>query len=196
MWSRLLPAGLLVGAIGAAAPLAVTACSGGTAADWAVAHQHGGIVRGVVATSEDRPDFTTDLIVTNLERLAGEPPPFTQIHTVAGLVCDQSADPGETIVVLYDIRGAEVSYPLPLYYVVMGPDALEPDLVADLFGPGAPAPTPTEGPTMNEAPIRSEAPIRTTTAAGLALPIAFVVVGVIGGLALLLIVDARRRRRR
>jgi hypothetical protein len=180
----------------AAAPPPATACSGGTTADWAVAHQHGGIVRGVVATSENRPDFTTDVIVTNLERLAGDPPPFTQIHLVAGLVCDQSADPGETIVVLYDIRGAEVPYPLPLYYVVAGPDALEANLVAELFGPGAPVTTPTEGPTTIEAPIRSEAPTSGTTTAGLALPIAFIAVGVIGGLALLLFVDARRRRSR
>lgn len=185
---------LVVGTAGAVEPPSAAACSGGTAPDWAVAHQRGGIVRGVVLTSEDRPDFTTDLILANLERLAGDPPPTTQLNVVAGAVCDQSADPGETIVVIFDIRGGEFPYPLPLYFVVAGPDALEPEVVAALFGPAAAFPPSTEPPT--DAPSANETPTSGEPATDLVLPLVFVAAAVIGGLGLLLLADARRRRPR
>jgi hypothetical protein len=192
--SRLLVFALVVGAAGAVEPPSAAACSGGTTPDWAVAHQRGGIVRGIVVTSEDRSDFTTDLILANLERVAGDPPPTTQLNVVAGAVCDQSADPGETIVVVFDIRDGEVPYPLPLYYVVTGPDALEPEVVAALFGPAAALPPPVETPT--DPPPAIEAVVSGEPAADLVLPLVFVAAAVIGGLGLLLLADARRRRPR
>jgi hypothetical protein len=187
-WPRLLLAVLLFGATGVAAP-PVAACSGGTAVDWAVAHQRGGIVRGIVVAAEDRPDFTTDLTVANLERVQGNPPPYTTIHTVAGAVCDQRADPGETVVVIYDVRGGEVPYRLPLYYVVKGPDALEPDVAAALFGPVATFTSPSETASRNETLIGVESTAAPPT--GLVL----VAIALAGLFALVLLLVARRRRR-
>jgi hypothetical protein len=191
--SRFLLPWLVLGAFGLAGPLPAAACSGGTAPDWAVAHQHGGILRGVVLTADTRSDFTTDLVLANLERLAGAPPSFPQVNSVAGAVCDQSADPGDTVVVIFDIRGGEVEYPLPLFYVVRGPDALEPAVVAALFGPPAPAAIPSVG---GRASLVPGAPpdVSDARASSPILPIA-IALAIAGGLALLLVGTRRRHTR-
>lgn len=114
----------------------VSACSGGIAFDWAVAHQHGGIVQGIVESKIVRADFSEDLVITNAVALRGDPPLGARVNAAAGLPCDQVADDGETILLIYDIRGEPIR--VPLYYVVDGPDALSAEVVAHGLGPTAP----------------------------------------------------------
>ena len=113
------------------APRAASACSGGTAFDWAVQHSLGGIIRAHVDSVSTRPDFTTDLVLSAPSVIRGEPVSVPMIHAVAGAICEQSADPGETVLVLFDIRGGNPPYPWPLFYVVDGTDALSASVVSD-----------------------------------------------------------------
>ncbi len=118
----------------AAGTQSVVACIGGTAFDWAVAHTDGGILRARVTSAPIREDFTTDLLISHAQALRGDPPTALRLHAVAGAICEQSADVGESIVVLFDVRGGQYPYPLPLFYVVDGPDALDANAVAAAFG--------------------------------------------------------------
>jgi hypothetical protein len=112
------------------------ACSGGIEFGWAMSHA-GGIIGGRVDVVRDRPDFTTELRLSGPTIIAGLPPAGSDIHAAAGLVCDQSADPGESVLVLFDVRGGDPPIILPLFYVVDGPDALEPAVVADALSRSA-----------------------------------------------------------
>lgn len=117
--------------VSAASASPVAACTGGVAFDWAVAHTHGGIVRAQVTSTSTREDFSVDLEITHRRVVQGDPPTSLRINSVAGVPCEQTADPGETIVVLFDIRGDPVAQHWPIFYVVKGPDALDPDVVSD-----------------------------------------------------------------
>lgn len=110
---------------------AASGCSGGVAFDWAVAHAHGGILRGTVVSATVRDDYTADLVLSNVSVVRGSPSARKQLHVAGGAVCDQSADPGEIVVVLFDLRGGDYPFPLPLSYVVEGRDALLGSEVAD-----------------------------------------------------------------
>jgi hypothetical protein len=99
-----------------------SACSGGIAFDWAVAHQHGGIARAVVESRVVLPDFSEELVLSDPQPVRGDPPLRPDVIATAGAPCDQSADVGETILLIYDVHGLLTR--LPLYYVVRGPDAL------------------------------------------------------------------------
>lgn len=117
-------------AMSAAMARPVAACVGGTSFDWAVTHAQGGILRAHVTSAGTREDFTTDLVLSQLVILRGDPPDTPHLHTVAGAICDQVADAGETVLLLFNVRGGQYPYPLPLFYVVAGSDALSPGDVA------------------------------------------------------------------
>ena len=122
-----------------ATPASTSACTGGVAFDWAVAHQQGGIVRAVVESKLQRPDHTDDIVVTDAEAIRGDPTLPFAVNVAAGLPCEQVGDVGEAILILYDIRGGEVPITIPLYYVVSGPDALSPAVLNAGLGPTAPS---------------------------------------------------------
>ena len=117
--------------IGVASASPVAACTGGVAFDWAVAHTNGGIVRAQVTSSSVREDLSLDLLITNRRVVQGDPPTSSRINAVAGDPCEQTPDAGETIVLLFDIRGDPVGGRWPFFYVVEGPDALDPTVVSD-----------------------------------------------------------------
>jgi hypothetical protein len=117
-------------------PSGASACTGGIAFDWAVAHEHGGIVKAVVESRVLRADFSEDLVVTNPKVLRGDPPLRLAVNSAAGLPCDQVADRGETVLLIYDVRG--VTGGVPLYYVIDGPDALNAAVTAHGLRPTAP----------------------------------------------------------
>lgn len=127
--SSTLIAALAWAVLGTATAQPAEACSGGSAFDWAVAHTRGGILQARVVNAGLRSDFTNDLVLSEVEVLRGEPPADLHLHAVAGAICEQSADAGETILLLFDVRGDGYVYPLPLFYVVDGPDALAPGAV-------------------------------------------------------------------
>lgn len=135
-----------------ATPTGASACSGGIAFDWAVAHQRGGIVQAVVESKYPIQVGIDDIVVTDAKVVRGDPTLPFKVTAVAGLPCDQVADAGETIVILYDIRGAEPPVIYPTYYVVSGPDALSAAVVRDVLGPMAP-PTDAEPSTGPRAPL-------------------------------------------
>ena len=117
--------------VNAASVSPVAACTGGVAFDWAVAHTHGGVVRAQVTSTSTREDFSVDLEITHRRVIQGDPPTSLRINSVAGVPCEQTADPGETIVLLFDIRGDPVGENWPFFYVVEGSDALNPKVVSD-----------------------------------------------------------------
>jgi hypothetical protein len=124
----------------------------GPAGGWAASHSHGGIVRGVVTSVETRPDFTTDIVLANNVVLRGDPPMSYPVHGAAGMPCEQIVDEGETILILYDIRGAEWPMPFPTFYVVAGADALGPKVVADGLGGTGPPTDTIASPAGSEDP--------------------------------------------
>ena len=119
----LVTVGLLAVGGTATAPTA-SACIGGTAFDWAVAHTHGGILRATVAHVNEREDFSEDLSLVDPRVIRGDPPFGTPVHAVAGYLCDQSADPGDVVLILFDVRGQYGPDDRPLYYVIGGRGAL------------------------------------------------------------------------
>lgn len=125
-------------------------CSGGIAFDWAVAHTRGGILEARVVNSKVRADFTRDLEIAQPRVLQGDPSTTSRIHATEGYPCEQSADAGELVVLLFGVlRGPdEPPFPdgdvrMPLVYVIEGRDALEPSVVAAAFAQLPP--TETEG---------------------------------------------------
>ena len=122
-----------------AASTAATACTGGVAFDWAVAHQHGGIVLAVVESKYPLGNFTYDLVVTDAKVVRGDPTLPFKVNAAAGLPCDQVADAGETVLILYDIRGRQPAIAVPTFYVVSGPDALSATVLRDGLRPTAPS---------------------------------------------------------
>jgi hypothetical protein len=124
-------------------PTGASACTGGIAFDWAVAHQHGGIIQAVVESKYRLQDFTDDIVVTDAKVVRGDPALPFRISAAAGLPCEQVADAGETILILYDIRGGKPPITIATYYVVSGPDALSATVLRDGLGSTAP-PTDTD----------------------------------------------------
>ncbi len=118
-------------------PSGASACIGGIAFDWAVAHQHGGIVQAVVESRLVRVDFSEDLVITDAKVVRDDPPLSLSVNTAAGLPCDQVADKGETIMLIYDVRGDSIR--VPLYYVVEGRDALSAAVIAHGLRTAAPS---------------------------------------------------------
>ena len=119
-----------VGAAVGAAPAA--ACIGGTAFDWAVAHERGGILRASMIGEYGRTDdFTVDITISTPTVLRGDPPLASNVHAAVGLVCDQQVAVGDTMILVFDVRGGAEPYPLPLAYVVAGPSALDAAVVSD-----------------------------------------------------------------
>lgn len=111
-----------------AAPTGAMACTGGIAFEEAVAHERGGIVRGIVESRLLRADFSEDVVISDAAVVRGDPPLDHSVNAAAGLPCEQVADTGETIMLIYDVRGQPVH--VPLYYVVEGQDALSAAVVA------------------------------------------------------------------
>lgn len=137
-----------------AAPTGASACTGGMAFDWAVAHERGGIIQAVVESKYPVQVGSDDIVVTDVKVVRGNPTLPFRVTAVAGLPCDQVADAGETILILYDIRGLEPSVVYPMYYVVSGPDALSAAAVRDVLGPTAP---PTDAdPSIADSPTPSD----------------------------------------
>lgn len=139
----------IVSAAVAAQP--ATACVGGTPFGWAVTHSHGGLLRAIVVGAPHREDFTIDLRLSAQEALRGDPPRDDEIHSAIGAVCEQDVDAGEMVIVVFDVRGGEYPYPLPLIYVVDGDDALEPGVVAAALD-ALPASDSVASPNSIEAP--------------------------------------------
>jgi hypothetical protein len=118
-----------------------SACSGGIAFDWAVARAEGGILESRVVSARVRADFSVDLEIARPKVVSGDPPIDQRVQAVAGDPCEQTADPGESIVLLFGVRDAAGDPPLPagalrlpLFYVIEGRDSLEPPVVAAAVG--------------------------------------------------------------
>ena len=118
------------------------ACTGGLPLDIAVAQQQGGILLALVTSAHDRPDdFTTDLTLSDPRVIRGSPPLESEVHAVAGLICDQHVDVGETVMLVFDVTGLEWANPLPLAYVIDGADALDPKVVSSALAAVPPTDT-------------------------------------------------------
>lgn len=118
------------------------ACTGGLPLDIAVAQQQGGILLALVTSAHDRPDdFTTDLTLSEPRVIRGSPPLESEVHAVAGLICDQHVDVGETVMLVFDVTGLEWANPLPLAYVIDGADALDPKVVSSALAAVPPTDT-------------------------------------------------------
>jgi hypothetical protein len=131
----------------AAAAISVSpasACIGGTAFDWAVAHEHGGILRATMIGEYGRTgDFTIDMTISATDVLRGDPPRATKVHAALGLACDQQAQVGDAVILVFDVRGGADPYPLPLAYVVEGPAALDAEVVSNALNDLPPTDTAT-----------------------------------------------------
>jgi hypothetical protein len=95
----------------------------------------------MVVSSVTREDYSLDLEITAQKVVHGDPPIVPRVNAMAGYPCEQTADAGERIVILFDTRRVpdEPVLPgsytrLPLYYVVDGPDELHLAVVQEAFG--------------------------------------------------------------
>ena len=139
---------------GSATAPAATACVGGNMPfDWAVAHTNGGILRARLDGVRPRDDYTLDLVLSGEQVVRGDPEYENPLHAVMAAICEQSAEAGETVVILFDVRGGDYPFPIPLVYVTSGSDALDPQVLADGLAalpatdsePTYAAPTPASG---------------------------------------------------
>lgn len=105
------------------APSPAAACIGNMDLGWAVAHSRRGIAQGRIVEAVD----TTYGIRVRLEavtRVVGQPPLSERASLMMGDVCDQSADPGDTVWLMYDLSDWLGPTDLAIAFVVEGPDAV------------------------------------------------------------------------
>jgi hypothetical protein len=113
-------------------PPGAAACVGNMDFRSAAARTRGGIVAGRVL---EAPYFTTAgtlVHLTDVSRVRGDPPMSESVWLTMGDVCDQAADPGDTIWLLYDVQDFNEPEGLAVAFVVEGSDAVprENELVA------------------------------------------------------------------
>ncbi len=135
------------------------ACSGGIAFDWAVANARAGILEARVVSAQIRADYTYDLEIAAPKVVRGDPSTGSRFHATEGYPCDQSADAGELVVLLFGVRGGPDEPPIPdaylrvpLVYVIEGRDALAPSVVAAAFAQLPPTDTANIAPEPSQAP--------------------------------------------
>lgn len=104
-------------------PAPVSACSGGMAFDWAVAHTRGWIATATVVTSEYVPYGFYRIRLDDVVAIKGRPPQFGQLTVAMGAVCDQTPDAGDRILAL-DGVAIEPAFDRPVVYVIRGADAV------------------------------------------------------------------------
>lgn len=114
-------------------PVPVAACIGGMEFGWAVAHTRGWIATATVVTADYVPDGFYLVVLDDVERVKGTPPPLRQATIAMGAVCDQSPDPGERLLVLDGIAVQPPYGDKPVAYVITGSDAVAAADVARLL---------------------------------------------------------------
>lgn len=80
---------------------------------------------------QTRDDASQDVVLANDQVVRGDPPTSYPVHGYVAMPCDQTADDGETILVVYDVRGGDPPITLPIFYVVAGSDALSATVVRE-----------------------------------------------------------------
>jgi hypothetical protein len=114
-------------------PPPVAACVGDMHLGWAVARTRGGIAEGRVAEVIDTSGSGIRVRLEGVSRVLGRPPVASQASLMMGDVCDQSADPGDSIWLLYDVKEFDEPIGLAVAFVVEGSDAVpREDVVAAL----------------------------------------------------------------
>jgi hypothetical protein len=104
-------------------PTSVSACIGGMAFDWAIAHSRGWIATATVVEVDHVAVGFHRVVLDDVEPVKGSPPSLRQATVVMGAVCDQSPDAGERILVLDGVT-TEPPYDTPVAYVIRGSDAV------------------------------------------------------------------------
>jgi hypothetical protein len=115
---------LLVALLALAQPPAASACVGNMDFTSAVASARGGIAEGRVLDAAYSADSGTLVQLTHTGRVRGHPPISTSLWLMMGDVCDQSADPGDTVWLLYDLQDFDEPPGLAVAFVVEGSDAV------------------------------------------------------------------------
>jgi hypothetical protein len=132
----------------ATAPTA-SACLGGTSFEYAAKHARGGILRARVAHVIEHWNGTSDLSLVDTRVIRGDPAFETPLLAGAGYVCTGSADAGDVVLIMFDVRSRYRS-DRPLYYVIHGRGALsEREVDAGLGRPPA-----TDARTVPIEPVR------------------------------------------
>lgn len=105
------------------------ACIGGYAFDRAVELTDGGIVLAHVESAAMREDFSYDVILSNIDVVAGDPAVANPLHASMGAICDQSVEAGEQVIVLFEVGGpvSDTLASLPATDIV----STRPEAVAD-----------------------------------------------------------------
>ncbi|HJR89930.1 MAG TPA: hypothetical protein VJ782_07220, partial [Aeromicrobium sp.] len=110
-------------------PSPVAACVGDTHLGWAVARTRGGIAEGRVVEVMDTMGSGIRVRLEGVSRVLGRPPVASQTTLMMGDVCDQSADPGDTVWLLYDVKDFDEPTGHAVAFVVEGSDAVPRDEV-------------------------------------------------------------------
>jgi hypothetical protein len=105
-------------------PSVVSACIGNMDFGAAVAGTRGGIAEGRVLDATYSASRGTLVQLTDTARVRGDPPISTSVWLMMGDVCDQGADPGDTLWLLYDLEDFDEPPGLAVAFVVEGSDAV------------------------------------------------------------------------
>lgn len=105
-------------------PPTASACIGGMDFAWAVGQAQGGIVEGRVVEAVAEPGHGLRVRLDDITRVLGDPPLTARASLTMGDVCYQSADPGETVWLLYGMERLDIPKGLTLAFVVEGPDGV------------------------------------------------------------------------
>lgn len=117
--------GLILGCfVLAGAPSPVSACVGGMDFAWAVGQARDGIVEGRVIDALDTHGNGISVHLDGVTRVLGDPPMSAVASLTMGDVCEQVADSGETVWLLYGLRGLDLPKGLTVAFVVDGPDGV------------------------------------------------------------------------
>jgi hypothetical protein len=105
-------------------PSPASACVGNMDFGSAVAGTRGGIAEGRVLDATYSASRGTLVQLTDTARVRGDPPISTSVWLMMGDVCDQGADPGDTLWLLYDVQDFDEPSGLAVAFVVEGSDAV------------------------------------------------------------------------
>ena len=114
----------MLGGASVLAPPPASACIGGMPFRHAIAETRGGILEGRITHAIDTMGRGMEVELADVRRVAGRPDLVTEAVLMAGVVCEQSIDVGETVWLLYDVGDLEILPTLTIAYVVVGPDAV------------------------------------------------------------------------
>ena len=123
-WRSLLAARVLATSLAAfgllAIPQPVAACTGGVDVWWAIEHSSGDVLIGRVTAVKTFEDYSTVLDLDVEQVVRGPDRATAQVRGGMGAVCDQSAEVGETALVLEHVRDDDL-FALPLFFILGGP---------------------------------------------------------------------------